>query len=42
MIEIIKGDCLQSLKKLEDRNGKLGLRNYNDEEKLYGRSGITA
>ena len=44
MIEIIKGDCLQSLKKLEDQSINTcvtsppywGLRNYNDEEKQLG------
>ena len=44
MIEIIKGDCLQSLKKLEDQSintcvtspPNWGLRNYNDEEKQLG------
>ena len=44
MIEIIKGDCLQSLKKLEDQSINTcvtsppywGVRNYNDEEKQLG------
>ena len=44
MIEIIKGDCFQSLKKLEDQSINTcvtsppywGLRNYNDEEKQLG------
>ena len=44
MIEIIKGDCLQSLKKLKDQSINTcvtsppywGLRNYNDEEKQLG------
>ena len=44
MIRIIKGDCIKSLKKLEDASINTcitsppywGLRNYNDEEKQLG------
>lgn len=44
MIEVIKGDCMVSLKKLEDQSINTcvtsppywGLRNYNDEEKQLG------
>jgi len=44
MIELIKGDCIESLKKLEDESINTcitsppywGLRNYNDEEKQLG------
>ena len=44
MIEVIKGDCIESLKKLEDESINTcitsppywGLRNYNDEEKQLG------
>ena len=44
MIEVIKGDCIESLKKLDDQSINTcitsppywGLRNYNDEEKQLG------
>ena len=44
MIELIKGDCMESLKKLKDQSVNTcitsppywGLRNYNDEEKQLG------